>query len=154
MAAQWKKTAGPGSAVFAGANSLETAVTLPKQKGTYTFELSADNGFDTAKDTVSVVVNQPPVFDVNVFNTDPANAKKRVLSVQVADNGLGNPQQDALTFAWKKVTGAEPVVFQPDPANVTNTTVTFPKAGNYTLEVTMGNGTAFVVKKTVTVTVA
>ena len=51
------------------------------------------------------------------------------------------------------MTGSEPVVFQPDPANATNTTVTFPKAGNYTLEVTVGNGTAVTLKQTVGVTV-
>jgi len=153
VALQWKKVTGPGNAVFANPAALETGVVLPKQRGVYTFELSAGNGFDSAKDTVAVVLNQPPVVEVDVLEAEPANTKKRLLSIRVSDNGLGNPQQDTLSFGWKKATGQEPVQFQPDPVTPSNTTVTFPKAGNYTLELTVGNGTGFVVKKTVAVTV-
>ncbi|MBK9335254.1 MAG: hypothetical protein IPM98_01200 [Lewinellaceae bacterium] len=153
VAVHWKKLSGPGNAVPANPAALETSVALPKQRGVYTFELSADNGFDTAKHAVAVVVNLPTEVAVDVLATEPPNAKKRVLSVGVLDDGLGDPQQDTLSFVWKKLTGQEPVQFQPDPATPANTTVTFPKAGNYTLELTVGNGTGFVVKKTVAVTI-
>ncbi len=154
VALQWKKLSGPGNATIANPNALETAVGLPPgQKGVYLFELGADNGFDTAKHTVAVVVNLPPSVEVDVLAAEPPNAKKRVLSIRVLDNGLGDPQQDALSFAWKKLTGQEPVQFQSDPNVATNTEVTFPKAGNYTLELAVGNGTGNVVKKTVAVTV-
>ncbi|MEQ1747426.1 MAG: LamG-like jellyroll fold domain-containing protein, partial [Saprospiraceae bacterium] len=139
VAIQWKQLTGPGNAVFVNAKSLETAVVLPHQPGMYTFELSADNGFDTAKDTVTVVVNQPASVEIDVLGAEPPNPKKRTLSIRVLDTGLGDPQQDTLTFVWKKLTGAEPVVFQPDPANATIFEVAFPKAGNYTLELAVGN---------------
>ena len=102
---------------------------------------------------MAVIVNLPASVDVSVFDTDPAHPKKRQLSIQVQDNGLGNPQQDVLTFAWKKITGQEPVTFQPDPGNELITTVIFPKTGSYTLELAVGNDTGFVVKKTVSVAV-
>lgn len=149
VATKWEKKSGPGNPVFANANALETAVTLPNQKGVYIFQLSADNGSDVGISTVQVVVNQPPVVETFVFETDPPQTKKRLLSVQVQNDGLGNPQQDVLTFSWKKVAGTGQATFVPDPNNALQTTVTFSAAGSYTLELTVGNGSGFTVKKTV-----
>lgn len=153
VSVKWKRISGPGNTSIATPDGLETLVSLPSQKGVHTFELLADNGFDTAKDTVAVIVNNPAVVEVDVLGAEPPNPKKRMLSIRIPDNGLGNPQQDSLKFAWKKVTGQEPVLFQPDPGNGLNTEVTFPKSGNYLLELTVENGTGFTVKKNVPVVV-
>jgi hypothetical protein len=154
LSIQWEKQSGPAEPVIAGADTLEPTVKLPKVKGTYVFKMTVNNGFDSSIDTVAVIVHVPPVVTVDVLGTEPVHPRKRQLSIQVQDNGLGNPQQGALTFAWKKTTGQEPVTFQPDPNNELMSTVTFPKSGSYTLELTVGNGSGFVVKKTVAVTVA
>jgi len=151
VALQWSKLTGPGNAVIANANQLETDVALPATKGIHTFQLSADNGLNTGKSTAAVWVNLPATVDIGVIPATPANPKKRQLLIEVSDSGLASPQNDALSFNWRKVTGANPVVFQPDALNPLLSTVTFPQAGNYTLELAVGNGTDFVVVRTVVV---
>ncbi len=153
---KWEKKSGPDTLVFADANSAETTVKLSNKKGVYALQLSADNGFDTGSDPLFITVNQPASVDVSILGTDPVHPKKRILSTQILDDGLGDPQKDTLVLSWKKLTGpgtAQPT-FITQPDNELQTTVTFPIGGQYVLELTVKNGSAHEVKKTVQVAVA
>lgn len=149
----WGKVSGPADPVFATPTALRTQVTVPKMKGLYVLRLTADNGFAATESRMNLVVNEPAEIAVNV--TIPSNQpRRRRLTVQVTSDGLGNPGQDVLSFIWAKTLGAAGVTFAPDATDPKVTVANFPSAGQYELEVTVGNGSGFVVTRKVTVAVA
>jgi hypothetical protein len=145
----WTKVTGPGTATFAPANTAGTDVTF-SLVGSYTLQLSANDGQYTVNDTVVVTVtsapvNQPPVVnagpDINASLATPAH-----IVGSVTDDGLPGP----VTIAWTKLTGPGTATFAPASAAVTD--VTFSLAGSYTLQLSANDG-QFTVNDTVAVTV-
>jgi hypothetical protein len=71
----WTKVTGPGTATFAPSNTAGTDVTF-SLVGSYTLQLSANDGQYTVNDTVAVTVtstptNQPPVVNAGPDVTSP-----------------------------------------------------------------------------------
>jgi len=145
----WTKVSGPGTVTFAPANLDDTNATFSLQ-GSYTLQLSANDGQFTRTDTCVVTVtaptNQPPVVDAGPDLATPISTPAHIVGT-VADDGLPGP----VTIAWTKVSGPGTATFTAPAAAVTD--VTFSLAGVYTLQLSANDG-QFTVNDTVVVTVS
>jgi RHS repeat-associated protein len=133
----WSQTGGQGTATFADASSLTSAVTF-SAAGSYTLTLSATDGEATVTDSVVITVqpeNRPPAADAgdDQFVVLPGAA---TLSGSASDDGW--PAGSTLTTAWVQVSGPSSVAFA-DPARTT-TTATVAVAGVYVLRLTASDG--------------
>jgi uncharacterized protein (UPF0264 family) len=143
----WTKVSGPGTATFAPSNAAVTDVTF-SLVGSYTLQLSANDGQFTVNDTVVVTVqavNQPPVVNAGPDVTSPLSPATHLVGT-VTDDGLPGP----VTVTWSKLTGPGTATFA--PANAAVTDVTFSLVGSYTLQLSANDG-QFTVNDTVAVTV-
>jgi hypothetical protein len=135
---QWSRLSGPGQANFTAPNQPVTNVSF-SAAGSYTLQLSANDGQLTSTDTCVVTVtnqtaNQPPVVnagpDVTTVVTSPAH-----LSGSVADDGLpGGP----LTIQWGQLSGPGYTNFTAPDQPVTD--VWFSAPGGYMLELAAFDG--------------
>ena len=133
---QWSKLSGPGTVTFAAPSHAATTATF-SASGSYTLQLSANDGEFTRTDTCVVTVqqaNQAPVVnagpDVTILVTGSAN-----LQGTVSDDGLpGGP----LTIQWSKVSGPGTVSFA--ASSQAATTATFSAAGSYVLQLSAFDG--------------
>ncbi|HEX6811553.1 MAG TPA: hypothetical protein VF384_08015, partial [Planctomycetota bacterium] len=127
---QWTKVSGPGTASFTTPNQAATNVSF-SLAGSYTLQLSANDGAlastDTVVVTVTLPVNQAPVVDagpdLTILLTSSAS-----LAGTATDDGWPAP----LTIQWTKVSGPGTVTFTTPAQAATN--ATFSLAGSYTLQ--------------------
>ncbi|HEX6810454.1 MAG TPA: hypothetical protein VF384_02420 [Planctomycetota bacterium] len=136
MGIQWKLLAGPGSVTFTAPAAAATDAWF-SAAGSYTLELSANDGELTSTDTVVVTVSQanlPPAVkagpDVSTLLTNSAN-----LAGTVDDDGLPG---GAVTVQWSKLAGPGTATFTA-PSQLA-TEVSFSVAGKYTLELRAYDG--------------
>ncbi len=138
----WSKVTGPGTPTFATPTSPTTSVTFSKP-GTYVLRLKASDGKLNASDTVTVAVsNGPPTNAAPTVNagTDQAVTlpNAAVLVGTVTDDGDTRPGGSTLTLQWSLVSGpGAPTIVTPTSAS---TSVTFPVAGVYVLQLTASDG--------------
>ncbi|MHC4607284.1 MAG: M14 family zinc carboxypeptidase, partial [Planctomycetota bacterium] len=134
----WSMESGPAPVAFGDTAQVDTTADFTVD-GTYVLKLTADDGDQSASDTLTVTVtgcpvNQAPVVfagnDATV--TLPAAA---ALDGTVTDDGLPG---GAIATTWSMVTGAGTATFA-DPAAV-DTTATFSQAGTYVLRLTADDG--------------
>jgi hypothetical protein len=148
LTATWSQASGPAAAVLS--NPLEsqslngTPVSLPSSTvatfstpGVYEFQLAASNQVGSAESNIVVTVNQPPVVNAGVAQTNLFPAAVQ-LSGTVTDDGL--PLGGSLTLSWSVVSGPGTVGF--NDATLTNATATFSQPGIYVLQLTAGDSAA------------
>ena len=133
LSATWAAVSGPGSILFANANSGTTGASF-NTPGTYLLRLTISDGVLTASDDVSVVVNpqnQPPVVNAgaNQTITLPSSVS---LNGSVTDDG--QPAGSSVSVKWTRLSGPGTVTFA--DANATVTTATFSTQGVYQLRLT------------------
>ncbi|HSF85728.1 MAG TPA: LamG-like jellyroll fold domain-containing protein [Acidimicrobiia bacterium] len=132
----WVMVSGPADADFDDARAHAPAVTLPSI-GRYRMRLSVEAGGAMTSDEVALVVNTTPALalpsHVTVLLPEALD-----LSVDVLDDGLGEPSQGELVMRWTAVDPPSRVTFgDPDAAS---TTVRFAGHGLHTLRVEVDNG--------------
>lgn len=134
---RWRQVGGPGTASFGDETNPETEVAFTRG-GTYVLELSADNGYLAASDTVTIIRNNPPVVDAGPDQEIylPARA---ALYGSVSDDGY--PTRPGVLHAlWTQVSGPAPVEFiTPDTLR---SAVVFPQPGTYVLRLSATDGDA------------
>ncbi len=131
--------AGPGNVAFTRTDTATTSATFDAP-GTYTLELTADDGALVATDTIVVTVsdlppeNQAPMVDAggSVTVIQPGAA---TLLGTVTDDGLPNGN---VTVAWTMAVGPGIVAFTAPDAPTTD--ATFTAAGTYRLRLTADDG--------------
>jgi RHS repeat-associated protein len=123
----WAVVNGPGSVVFADANSVSTTANF-SSSGVYTLRLTASDWQLEDHDDVIITVNAGPTVDAGTSQTVnyPGSA---TLSGAASDDGI--PTNSTLTVAWSKVSGPGAVHFVSTEA--TNTTASFSEGGVYVL---------------------
>jgi hypothetical protein len=131
----WAQTAGP-TVALTGA-TLATPSFTPTAAGTYTFELTVDDGFGgTGVDNVTVtVVNRSPVADAGP--DQPGRFRNQVVTLN--GTGSSDPDADALAFAWAQTAGPAVALTGGDTATPSFTPTA---AGIYTFELTVSDGFA------------
>jgi alpha-tubulin suppressor-like RCC1 family protein len=167
----WKKISGPGRVTFSpqGSNAAKTTTATLPAAGTYAFIVDVcDQGYsysspisgeEPAKTTKSVpvmvtvsAVNKPPTIAKPAFAaSNPVTGTSTIVSALGADDG----GEANLTYTWDEAsTPPQPVTFGANGTNAAKTTtVSFAKAGTYSLRVTVKDAGNLTVTNTVIVTV-
>lgn len=130
----WTQQSGPGTATFTAPNQLATNVTF-SALGTYVLQFTADDGRDSASDTVTITVvqNAPPV--VNAGADDIVTGTAYTMSGTVTDDGIpGGP----VTSTWSVDSGPGTATFASPNSPTTN--VSFSTSGIYVLRLTADDG--------------
>jgi RHS repeat-associated protein len=134
----WTQIGGPVTATIVSPASAVTRVNFVAA-GTYTFELSASDTQLSSSATVSVVVyptsgkNQAPYVNAGPDQT-VILPNGILLNGSAADDGLPN---GTLVLGWTQVSGPATAVFG-SPTTAT-TTVAFPEAGEYVLQLAVSD---------------
>jgi hypothetical protein len=149
----WRKTSGPLSAVILYSDSSRTLI-KSLTEGVYEFELTIkDNGGLSAKDTVQVIVgdpplpNYPPVANAGVDQTIilPNN------TVSLDGGASTDPNNNIASYAWTKISGPASInVFN---ANTVQTRVADLVEGIYEFELKLIDSGGLFSKDTLQVTV-
>ena len=130
----WSQDSGPSAAVFSNASALNTQVTFT-QSGTYVFRLTANDGWDSAFDTVTIKNNTIPIAvagaDQNIRSTAFATLNGSFIDPDV-------PASQTISYLWTKISGPGNVVFSNSAAR--NPTVTFSLSGEYVLQLQVFDG--------------
>ncbi|MHB8133707.1 MAG: TadE family protein [Anaerolineaceae bacterium] len=130
----WTKDSGPGTATFTNASALSTQVTF-SQPGTYVFRLTANDGWDSAFDTVIIKNNTAPIAnagsDQSIRSTGFATMNGSFLDPDV-------PAYQSISYLWTLVSGPGTVVFSNSTSQ--NPTVTFSMSGEYVLQLAVFDG--------------
>lgn len=142
---KWRKISGP-SMVFSNDAVVNPSVSSLTW-GIYSFELMVtDNSGATAKDTMVLTVNNPPVANAgpNASITLPANT--------VTLSGASSTDIDGsiIGYSWSQVSGAAAGIATP---GTVQTTITFTTAGSYRFELTVTDNRGKATKDSVNVTV-
>jgi hypothetical protein len=148
LTATWSQLSGLPAAMLSDPAQSQTLngspVSLPSSSiatfnssGVYEFQLVASNQGGIAQANVVVTVNQPPVVNAGIAQTNlfPAAAQ---LSGTVTDDGL--PLGGHLTWSWSVVSGPGTVTF--NNAALTNAIATFSQSGLYVLQLTASDSAA------------
>ena len=134
----WIKIAGPGSALFANSNVINTSVTF-SAVGTYQLRLTASDGIGLSSADVSIAVNyanKVPTVYAGTSQTLLPSANSAALTGFAEDDGLPNPPA-ALTYAWSQVSGPSSATLNPPNAPLTQATFSAP--GTYVLRLTVSD---------------
>jgi hypothetical protein len=113
----WVQTAG-SSVTLSGDDTATPSFTAPlvgSAGETLSFELTVDDGIDSATDTVEVFVenvNHPPTADAG----DSQTVNEGSL-VTLDGTGSSDPDNDPLTFAWTQITGSSVTLSNSSAAN-------------------------------------
>ena len=128
---QWAQTSGPETVVLANADEA-VATFSAMTVGSYTFELTVDDGSETDTDTVQV-----SVLDVTA-NAGPNQTNILTSSVVTLDasGSIGLP----LTYLWEQLSGPETVAIS--GTNQVTATFTPDTAGVYSFQITTTNGSS------------
>ena len=117
----WVQTA-DSSVTLSGHDTASPYFTAPlvgSAGETLTFELTVDDGIDTATDTVDVLVenvNHPPIADAGDDQTVDEGT-----SVMLDGSGSSDPDNDPLTYAWTQIGGFQVTLSNSDTASPTFT---------------------------------
>lgn len=136
----WSQVDGPGTVSFGDANALQTSATF-SAAGTYVLRLMGDDGFWTAQDDLTVVVQPPsgsnaaPVVDAGSDQTITLPDSAALLG-SVSDDGL--PASGTLSSNWSVSSGPGTVTF--GDASAPQTSADFSLAGTYVLKLTANDG--------------
>ncbi|NEQ22826.1 MAG: hypothetical protein F6K28_27465, partial [Microcoleus sp. SIO2G3] len=134
----WSKVSGEGAVSFEPLNQPSAKATF-SQAGRYVLRLTASDGFRTASDDISVLVNEPP--KLNTLDPIALPSKgKTTLTGQVLSEGLGDRAQGSLQYQWQQISGPVPAsIAQPQQLE---TDISFTESGLYVLRLTATNRTA------------
>lgn len=143
----WQQIAGPATCSFTAANALQTAVN-GLCSGTFQFVLTVtDDKGSSAKDTVQVIVNMPPVANAGldqVFNTRISNVELNGSNSYDADGSITSIQ-------WLQTAGPTTCSFS--SANTLQTTVSNVCNGVFQFVLTVTDNLGAVAKDTVQIIV-
>ena len=142
---KWRKISGPAATIVNDAVVSPTINALTY--GVYSFELLVtDNRGATAKDTMVLTVNNPPVANAgaDVSITLPAN------SVTLSGASSADIDGSIVAYNWRQVGGTAVTI---SSASVVQTIVTFTTAGTYRFELTVTDNRGSTAKDSVDVTV-
>jgi len=143
----WTQTTGPAVALT-GANTATPSFT-PAAAGTYTFQLTVDDGLGgTDVDEITVtVVNRAPIADAG-----PDQRNVTVGALVSLDGRLSSdPDGDSITFTWMSTSGPSTVTLTgPTGASPTFTPTA---AGTYVFSLIVSDGTDASASDTVTIVV-
>jgi RHS repeat-associated protein len=145
---RWSAVRGPGSVSFAAANDAVTATF--SQPGTYVLRFAVSDSELSASDDVTIQVlgdNVAPVVSAGPNQTIRLT-NIASLNGSVSDDGL--PLGNALSISWQQISGPAAATFSGTTSPVTS--VTFPEAGTYVLQLSASDG-ALTTNSTMTVTV-
>jgi len=138
----WSVTGGNAANVsFSDASAEDPTVTF-SAVGTYTLQLTADDGELSSSDSVTITVQEPvsqntaPIVDAGSDQTITLPTDSVNLDATVTDDGLPS---GALTLTWS-VTGGNAANVSFSDASAEDPTVTFSAAGTYTLQLTADDG--------------
>jgi Secretion system C-terminal sorting domain/PKD domain len=150
----WNQVSGPSTATISAANSAKPTVS-GLQAGSYVFQLTVtDNDGATAKDQVTVTVNQatpsanqPPVANAgnDLTITLPQS------SVSLNGSSSFDPDGSISVYGWNQVSG--PSTAGISAANSASPTVSGLQAGSYVFQLTVTDNDGATAKDQVTVTV-
>jgi len=150
----WTQISGPGTATFADGAVAATSVTF-SAAGVYVLEISANDSVAASSDTVTITVNSDPSLnEAPQVNAGPDQVitlptASTALLGTATDDGLPTPP-NAFTVAWTQISGPAAATFA--NASVAATSVTFPAAGVYVLQILADDSVASSTD-TVTITV-
>lgn len=133
----WTRQSGPNTPTIVSPTALSTQI-IDLEAGTYVFRLMAtDDESSTAFDDVQIVVaaaaNQPPTVTAGADQNLPAGTTQANL-----DGTASDPDGDALTFAWSRVSGPNTPTFT--TPNAVDTTVTGLVGGTYAFRLAVSDG--------------
>ncbi len=132
ISVNWSKLEGPGPALFANPQALQTQVSFTAF-GRYVLQLSVHNGHQMSTAAATIFVNQAPNIRagaeaiVNLPNAATLNG-------EIIESGLADPD-GVITRQWSKVSGPGEVTF--GDASLLSTTASFSKSGVYVLKLTV-----------------
>ncbi|MCI0696583.1 LamG domain-containing protein [candidate division KSB1 bacterium] len=132
----WEKISGEGSVTFDDSHVMKTKATFTK-RGRYVLRLTASDGLLTASDDLIIIVNERPI--ISAGPDQQINSLQALLSGQIIDSGLGDPQTGTLTVTWSKQSRTGEVTFE--NKNALATMATFATRGHYLLKLSVSNGT-------------
>jgi hypothetical protein len=138
LTTQWTKDKGPGSVTFGNAALLSSTATF-STNGLYVLRLTANDGFASASNDVTVIVNAPPVVNAGAPRVITLPVSTVNLNGIATDDGL---PYGTLSTTWSVGTGAAGVSFGNPTA--LSTTVSFATNGTYVLWLTARDGLASV----------
>ena len=142
---KWKKITGPAMAFSNDgvANPLVNSLTY----GIYSFELMVtDNRGGTAKDTMVLTVNNPPVANAGTNVTIVLPDNLVTLSAAASTDADGS----ITSYNWKQISGAAVPIASP---SLVQTILTFSAAGTYQFELTVTDNRGVSAKDSVDITV-
>ncbi|RIK70441.1 hypothetical protein DCC62_22730 [candidate division KSB1 bacterium] len=128
----WSKLEGPGQALFANPQALQTQVSFTAF-GRYVLQLSVHNGHQMSTAAVTIFVNQAPNIRASaeaIVNLPGA----ATLNGEIIESGLADPD-GVITRQWSKVSGPGDVTFA--DAGLLSTIASFSKSGVYVLKLTV-----------------
>jgi|GEM_PF-384136 len=133
----WTQVSGPGAATFANPHSAVTQVTL-SSVGTYTLQLSANDGALTTSKTTTITLNAAATQPPSVTVPPPQTIQLPNTTAVLNGSAVSVPSGRNLTIAWSKVSGPGTVTFA-NPSQAA-TTATFSAAGTYSVQLLAQDG--------------
>ena len=103
---QWRQVSGPSSAMVTNAN-LSRTIAKPLVTGSYLFELTVtDNGNQSDKDTIEVIV-QPPNSNFSPVANAGSDQIVMLPTDSVVLNGMASidPDGTIVSYRWRQITG-------------------------------------------------
>ncbi len=129
----WRQTAGP-AVVLSDNMSPSPTFTAPDSVGTFTFELTVSDGYDTGTDTVTVTVAGFPTADAGIDQT-----VHRLQTVSLDGSASHDPDNDTLSYLWRQTVG--PAVTLSNGTAPSPTFTSPDSAAAITFELTVSDGT-------------
>jgi len=142
---KWTQTAGP--AVTLSSDTSAQPTFTPSEPGDYVFELVVNDGFlFSSPDSVTIVVNYPPVADAG---TDQNIVETGIL-VELDGTGSYDVNGHLLTYLWDKTSGPAATLSSYTEAKPTFTPAT---CGDYTFQLIVNDSYVNSAPDSVTITV-
>lgn len=145
----WTVVSAPSgsTATISNATSLTGATFIPDKKGSFTIQLQASDGTDSATDTMIITVpNRAPTAEAGTGNAALLYANR---SVTLNGNGSSDPDGDTLTYAWTQTAGTTVTISN---SNTMTPSFTIATPGTYTFNLVVNDGTVSSASDTVTFT--
>ena len=144
LTSQWSQVSGPGTVTFGNASQPATTATFPNSAGDYVLQLTANNGFGSSSNQVTIIVAVPAV----AISLSPPSAGPDVVGATqtmtaVVTSGAAAVPVIGVTVQFG-VTGANPQTV-PETTDPTGT-ATFPlqgaNSGTDTVQASYGGATS------------
>ncbi len=143
---RWKKIGGPSGGSIADTTAAQTTASA-LGAGSYQFELTVtDNQGAKGRDTVIIIVNQPPIANAgtNRSITLPVN------TIQLNGSASSDPDGSIVAYLWSRVSGP---AYNINDSTVASPTVSNLVAGTYVFKLTVRDNRAASATAQVTITV-